>query len=76
MDVADRHHAKGLLLQSDDGSQLLAARKRPQRLVDLRGTGQTFTIEEQDGQIIGSGDGFRAWQETHPGAVYLHRGRR
>jgi len=68
-------HAKGLLLQSADGTQLLAARKRPQRHVDLRGTGQTFTIEDQDGQIIGSVDGFRAWQETHPGAVYLHRGR-
>jgi len=68
-------HAKGLLLQSADGTQLLAARKRPQRHVDLRGSGQTFTIEDQDGQIIGSVDGFRAWQETHPGAVYLHRGR-
>ncbi len=68
-------HARGLLLQSADGTQLLAARKRPQRHVDLRGTGQTFTIEDQDGQIIGSVDGFRAWQETHPGAVYLHRGR-
>ena len=53
-------HAKGLLLQSADGTQLLAARKRPQRHVDLRGTGQTFTIEDQDGQIIGSVDGFRA----------------
>ena len=68
-------NARGLLLQSADGSQLLAARKRPQRHVDLRGTGQTFSIEDQDGQIIGSVDGFRAWQETHPGAVYLHRGR-
>lgn len=68
-------NAKGLLLQSADGTQLLAARKRPQRHVDLRGTGQTFSIEDQDGQIIGSVDGFRAWQETHPGAVYLHRGR-
>lgn len=37
-------HAKGLLLQSADGTQLLAARKRPQRHVDLRGTGQTFTV--------------------------------
>ncbi|MGE9984282.1 DEAD/DEAH box helicase [Desulfovibrio sp. SGI.169] len=67
--------AKGLLLQSADGAQWLAARKRPQRLVDLRGTGQSYSIENQDGAIIGSVDGFRAWRETHPGAVYLHRGR-
>lgn len=67
--------ARSLLLQSADGATLLAARKRPQRLVDLRGTGQTFSIEDQEGRIIGSVDGFRAWRETHPGAVYLHRGR-
>lgn len=67
--------AQSLLLQSADGTTLLAARKRPQRLVDLRGTGRTFSIEDQAGRIIGSVDGFRAWRETHPGAVYLHRGR-
>lgn len=67
--------AKGLLLQSADGAQWLAARKRPQRLVDLRGTGQSYSIEDQNGAIIGSVDGFRVWRETHPGAVYLHRGR-
>lgn len=66
---------QGLLLQSADGKQLLASRKRPQRHVDLRGTGQTFSIEDEQGHIIGSVDGFRAWRETHPGAVYLHRGR-
>ncbi|WP_165177192.1 DEAD/DEAH box helicase [Desulfovibrio sp. ZJ369] len=67
--------AQSLLLQSADGATLLAARKRPQRLVDLRGTGRTFDIEDQEGRLIGSVDGFRAWRETHPGAVYLHRGR-
>lgn len=67
--------AQSLLLQSADGATLLAARKRPQRLVDLRGTGRTFAIEDQEGRLIGSVDGFRAWRETHPGAVYLHRGR-
>ena len=68
-------NARGLLLQSADGAQLMASRKRPQRHVDLRGTGQTFSIEDGQGHIIGSVDGFRAWRETHPGAVYLHRGR-
>ena len=68
-------NTQGLLLQSADGRQLMASRKRPQRHVDLRGTGQTFSIEDGQGHIIGSVDGFRAWRETHPGAVYLHRGR-
>ena len=67
--------AQGRLLLSADGSQWLAARKRPQRLVDLRGTGRSFVIEDSEGTVIGSVDGFRAWRETHVGAVYLHRGR-
>ncbi len=66
---------RGLLLRTADGSQLLAARKRPQRLVDLRGSGQTCCIEDEEGNVIGTVDGFRAWRETHPGAVYLHHGR-
>lgn len=66
---------RGLLLQSADGSQWFAARKRPQRQVDLRGAGQSMTIEDESGVVIGTVDGFRAWRETHPGAVYLHRGR-
>ncbi|NHZ45742.1 DEAD/DEAH box helicase [Nitratidesulfovibrio liaohensis] len=67
--------AEGLVLRSADGTTLLAARKRPHRHVDLRGSGSTFTIEDGDGSIIGSVDGHRAYRETHPGAVYLHRGR-
>ena len=75
LDAARALNAQGLLLQSAEGGQLMASRKRPQRHVDLRGTGQTFSIEDGQGHIIGSVDGFRAWRETHPGAVYLHRGR-
>ena len=67
--------AEGLVLRSADGTTLIAARKRPHRHVDLRGSGNTFTIEDGDGTIIGSVDGHRAYRETHPGAVYLHRGR-
>ena len=65
---------QGLLLQSASGEEWLAARKRPQRNVDLRGAGQRLVIEESGGEVIGLVDGFRAWRETHPGAVYLHRG--
>lgn len=66
---------EGLLLRTADGSQWVAARKRPQRHVDLRGCGQTFTIEDKTGAVLGTVDGQRALRETHPGAVYLHRGR-
>lgn len=65
---------QGLLLRSADGTEWLAARKRPQRHVDLRGCGASFTIEDPEGNVIGSVDGLRAFRETHPGAVYLHRG--
>ncbi len=65
----------GDVLQSADGTQWLASRKRPQRLVDLRGAGRSLAIEDTDGTVIGSIDSFRAWRETHQGAVYLHRGR-
>lgn len=65
---------EGLLLRSADGTEWLAARKRPQRHVDLRGCGASFTIEDEKGTVIGSVDGLRAFRETHPGAVYLHRG--
>lgn len=65
----------GTLLRSAEGDQWLAARKRPQRLVDLRGAGQSCVIEETEGRIIGSVDGWHAWRETHPGAVYLHQGK-
>jgi len=67
--------AAGLLARTAAGNQWLAVRKRPQRGVDLRGSGQNYTLENSDGQVIGLMDGFRAWKEAHPGAIYLHRGK-
>ncbi|HJA07780.1 MAG TPA: DEAD/DEAH box helicase [Candidatus Mailhella merdigallinarum] len=72
--VADLE-GRGLLLRTADGLSWLAARKRPQRDVDLRGSGASFQIEDTDGNVIGSVDAHQAFRETHPGAVYLHRGR-
>ncbi|MDR3073615.1 MAG: DEAD/DEAH box helicase [Deltaproteobacteria bacterium] len=66
---------QGLLLRSADGLSLHAARKRPQRHVDLRGVGATVTLQDGEKTVIGSLDGARAMREAHPGAVYLHRGR-
>ncbi|MGE4264484.1 MAG: DEAD/DEAH box helicase [Desulfovibrio sp.] len=68
--------ARGELLESADGREVLSPRKRPHHNVDLRGAGAQVAIEDADsGAIIGAVDSLRACRETHPGAVYLHRGR-
>ncbi|MDL2279783.1 DEAD/DEAH box helicase, partial [Desulfovibrio sp. OttesenSCG-928-G11] len=74
MASAKRLEKCGLLLRSADGAQLLAARKRPQRHLSLRGSGGTVSIETAKGELIGSVDGVRAMREAHPGAIYLHLG--
>jgi len=65
---------RGLLLADEDATTWYAARKRPHRDVNLRGTGGRFRIES-GGQTLGEIDEHRAFRETHQGAVYLHRGR-
>ena len=65
----------GTLLRSGDGNRLFSNHKSPHRHVNLRGTGQRFRISAKEtGEQIGEIDGFRAFRETHPGAIYLHRG--
>jgi len=60
--------------------EIVSHRKRPHRDVDLRGAGQSMHIEDNTGgrddkaPVIGTIDEHRAFRETHPGAVYLHRG--
>jgi DEAD/DEAH box helicase domain-containing protein len=67
----------GELLRSADGRALFPSRKQPHRHVDLRGAGSRFNIIcRETGENRGDVDGLRAYRETHPGAVYLHRGRR
>lgn len=66
---------KGKLLRSQDGKKLYSSRQTPHRHVDLRGTGSQYTIvSSQTGQSKGEVDGFRAFKEAHPGAIYLHKG--
>ena len=65
---------KGDLLPTEDGAYLISNKKNPQRQISLRSAGNTLAIEDEQGAIIGSIDGYRAWREAHPGAVYLHRG--
>ena len=71
---AARLEARGLLLRDKDGERLFAARKRPHRDVNLRGSGGQFAIQTTDGTVIGQIDEMRAYKETHPGAIYIHRG--
>ena len=66
---------QGDLLRSGDGKMFFSRLKMPHRHVALRGTGSRFTIEcSETGENKGEIDGFRAFRETHPGAIYLHRG--
>lgn len=66
---------KGDLLKSADGTEYYASRKAPHRHVDLRGIGNTYAIvDRHTNKIVGEVDGFRAFKETHTGAVYLHKG--
>ncbi|BDQ38284.1 hypothetical protein SYK_26440 [Pseudodesulfovibrio nedwellii] len=60
-------------------AEVVSSRKRPHRDVDLRGAGQQLHIEDnssvrEKAPVIGTIDAHRAFRETHPGAVYLHRG--
>jgi DEAD/DEAH box helicase domain-containing protein len=67
---------EGKLAEAVDDRELHSTRRRPQRDINLRGSGKTFTIENvANGRVIGTVDGVRAYHECHPGAVYLHAGR-
>ncbi|MFW6333635.1 MAG: DEAD/DEAH box helicase [Desulfosalsimonas sp.] len=66
---------KGDLLCSEEGTIYYAASKQPHRHIDLRGSGARYNIiDGQTGENRGEADAFRAFRETHPGAIYLHLG--
>ncbi|MCG8686623.1 MAG: DUF1998 domain-containing protein, partial [Desulfobacterales bacterium] len=74
-EVVRRLEASGRLLRGAEGDVLYSPGKAPHRKVDLRGTGNRFRIvSEATGEHTGEIDEFRAYRETHPGAVYLHKG--
>ncbi len=75
-EVVDELVDEASLLLSADGNYWVGVRKYPHREIDLRGTGQTFTIRNSiDNSVLGEIDYMRCFKECHPGAVYLHRGR-
>jgi DEAD/DEAH box helicase domain-containing protein len=64
------------LVAAEETGEIHAARRRPQRQVGLRGTGEGFVIlDVARGAVVGTIDGVRVLHECHPGAVYLHAGR-
>jgi DEAD/DEAH box helicase domain-containing protein len=64
------------LLLNAEGDTWFAARKYPQRDVDLRGTGRSYAIRKLGNfELLGEIDEHRCFKECHPGAVYLHMGR-
>jgi DEAD/DEAH box helicase domain-containing protein len=76
MDQVKRLVTDGQLLESADGTEIYSGSRFPHRKIGLRGTGVRFNIFcAKTGQHIGEIDGFRAFRETHPGAVYLHHGK-
>lgn len=76
MDQVKNLVANGQLLESADGTEIYPGSRSPHRKIGLRGTGIRFSIScTRTGQHIGEIDGFRAFRETHPGAVYLHHGK-
>jgi DEAD/DEAH box helicase domain-containing protein len=72
--LLDQLTTEGHLLQSASGNTWFAARKYPQRLINLRGGGTRYSIlSGSDRKLLGEIDGFRALKECHQGAIYLHR---
>ncbi len=73
----DQLEKEGLLSRTAEGDPMwYSTRRNPQLSVNIRSAGETFTIfERETGQAIGTVDGFKAFKECHPGAIYLHRAR-
>ena len=79
VDMVRRLTDDGRLLQTADGRAWVSSVQHPQRAVDIRSVGASYTIfraaVDSDSRVpLGRNDGLRALKECHPGAVYLHRG--
>jgi len=73
--LLERLVEEGRLLPGADGSTLFPRDPEIQQKVSLRGSDANLQIMDRGKQkAIGDIDRYRACRETHPGAVYLHRG--
>jgi len=65
---------KGNLLRDKEGSRWYSRGKYPQRGLNIRSIGETYSIINlETNKIIGQIDETRVYNETYPGAIYLHR---
>lgn len=71
----DKLELAGDLTRSADGVPTwYSAKRNPHLDVNIRSIGESYTIfDKVTGEAIGTVDGFRAFTECHPGAIYLHR---
>jgi DEAD/DEAH box helicase domain-containing protein len=65
--------AAGDLVRDATEERWYSLRRRPQRLLNLRSCGESFTIDSAAGRPVGTIDPVRAFFECHEGAVYLHQ---
>ncbi|MFQ5876486.1 MAG: DEAD/DEAH box helicase [Acidobacteriota bacterium] len=73
--VARDLEREGALARDAEGGRWFTLRRRPQRDVNIRSIGATYTIiDEAAARVVGTIDGVRAFHETHEGAIYLHHG--
>ncbi len=74
--LAEKLVEGGDLAEDGAGERFCSFRLKPHRHMNLRGAGRPFTIVEAgNGQVLGTIDGGRVYQECHPDAIYLHGGR-
>ena len=76
LDSAIQLERNGELLKSADGKVYYSKRRATHRNIDLRGSGNRYTIiDGETDRVIGEMDDYRVFREAHPGAVYLHSGK-
>ena len=74
-DAVERMGADGRL-RTRGGKRFWAGKGSPAQEVDVRSSGGTVSIVEEDtGALMGTVDSARAPFSVHPGAIYLHQGR-
>ncbi len=72
-----RLEKEGRLICSGNKDYYYTNDQYPHKEVDLRGSGKNFSIFERlTGEYLGEIDQARVFHETHPGAVYLHMGKK
>jgi len=70
----DSLEKKGELFQDKEGERWYSRKKYPQRKINIRSIGETYSIINlKTNKIIGDVDEGRLYYETYPGAIYLHR---